>query len=117
MGRIYASPKELNEPQIGGPKFDFDAYEKECDAYLIRLRDWCLKRNPRGGKYVGKIARFGVADGYAQYMVAGIRPVELVHIAIMDAYQFPYVDRLKAKDITTLIDHSEELEKLFARKA
>jgi len=45
-----------------------------------------------------------MADGFAFYMVLSMRPLELMHIPLGDAYQFPYANRLTAKDIESKIN-------------
>mgnify|MGYP003423842355 CR=1 FL=1 len=110
MGKIYSAPKEVKVPD-----FDFSdiaKYRTDCDQYLKDLKAFVL--TIRNGKNVGEIVQFPVADGYAQYMVAGMRPLELIHIPLWDGYSFQYVDRLTAKDIQQQIDSQKALTKLFS---
>jgi hypothetical protein len=57
-----------------------------------------------------------VADGYAQYMVASLSPVELIHLPLWDAWQFDYAGRLTKKDIIEKINQRKAMEKLFSKK-
>lgn len=57
-----------------------------------------------------------VADSYAVYIVASMKPLELVHIPIMDAWEFQYANRLTAKDVKEKIRSEKALQALFAKK-
>lgn len=63
-----------------------------------------------------QLKQFPVADGYAEYMVASMKPLELVHIPLGDAWQFEYAHRLTAKDVQDKIDQQKALEELFNKK-
>lgn len=121
MARIFSPPKgfeppEFKHPEDGNYKDAVRRYHECCNKYVEAIkrsmrdsyRDVC----PEAGKEI----RFQVADGYAVYVVAGLKPVELVHVDVEDAYQFPYVHRLTASDIKKEIKKIEDIKKLFRRK-
>ena len=111
---IFAAPEYIKIPQFKDflkDGFDNKGYMEAEQQYTKELEEYCLENN--SGKYVGKVARFGVADGYAMYMVASLRPLEMIHLPLGDAYNFPYVDRLKAKDFKENIDRQERLAEIF----
>ena len=110
--KVYAAPDAIKKPEINFD--DIKAYEKDCDKYEEDLRAFCLRR--RKGKYTGKVIQFQVADGYARYMVAGNKPMELIHIDLWDGYHFEYVDLLTDKKVIEQIHNQEKLEKLFPKR-
>lgn len=109
MTKIYSAPKEIEVPQLDWK--NISKYKKDSEEYIQKLKEFLIKR--KNEKYVGETINFPVADGYAQYMVASIKPLELVHINLGDGYQFQYVNRLTPKDIKEKIEQQKSLEKLF----
>lgn len=112
---IFKAPKELKLPEIDFANFNYEEYVKAEDKYvedLIKL----VKDTGYKGKNVGKIIRFPVADGYAQYMVISMKPLRLIHLELGDAWHFQYIERLTAKDVQDKIDGEKALEKLFGGK-
>ena len=109
MAKVYSAPTEIKVPEL-----DFRnvaQYRKDCEQYKADLKEYLLKRNK--GEYVGETIQFPVADGYAEYMVASLKPVQLVHIPLWDGWDFEYAHRLTAKDIKEKIDNQKKLAKLF----
>lgn len=90
-----------------------DKYQELEDKWLEDLQAW-IKKNFRGGKYIGRTIRFGVADGSAQYMVMklGAKP-ELIHLPLMDAYQFEYAHLMTATEIKKKIDGEDRFDELM----
>lgn len=112
MAKVYSAPSDINKPNLCFS--NIDNYEKESKEYEQQLKDKLVARNPKG-KNVGEIIRFGVADGYARYMVANMKPVELVHIPLDDAWDFAYAHLLTAKEVQESIDREKAMAKLFSR--
>jgi len=115
MAKIFNAPEDIKVPEL-----DFSnigKYHKDCEAFKQQLKDKLRNwYNPDGGENVGEIIRFPAADGYAEYMVASMKPVELVHIPLGDAWTFQYAHLLKAKDVQTEIDKEKAIKKLFDKK-
>jgi len=115
---LFNPPKHLKKPQLEviGKNYNaaFDKLSEDEDKYLVELTDFVKKR--KSGKYIGKVIKFPVADGYAKYMVASVRPLELVNIPFDDEYEFQYIYNLKWKDIRLKIEQEELLNKLFSPK-
>ena len=107
---IYSGIEGIEVPEI--TMSDFNAYQEACEKYIEDLRAVCKKHKPLT-KAVGEIIKFGVADGYALYMVYDMKPLELIHIATMDAYQFEHADLLTAKRVTELIERDKRMAELF----
>jgi len=102
--KIYSAPTSVETPKYNLPKSgenwkDHLEQERKSEIdYIEKLRAFAKTRKPNG-KNVGEVVHFPVADGHASYMVLSMRPLELMHIPLGDAYQFRYVNRLTAKDI------------------
>ena len=52
-----------------------------------------------------------MADGQAQYMVASMQPLELVHVPLNDAYEFEYAYLLTTKEVQQKIDQNKFVER------
>ena len=115
---IFNSPKHIEKPQFTVVNNDYtgalDKLREDEEKFLTELRTFLRKRN--GGKYVGKVVKFQVADGYAKYMVASVRPLELVNIPFDDEYQFQYIYNMKWSDIKARIKYEETLEKIYTNQ-
>ncbi len=111
MATIYNSPEEIKVPEFNWQ--DLEAYRKSEEKFLENLKAFLKRRNK--GKNVGEIIKFPAADGYALYMVASMRPAELVHIPLGDAWHFQYAHLLTAKEIQDKIDQEKAMEELFAK--
>ena len=105
MAKIYRTPDEIKRPSFEG---DWEANEQK---YLKEVKDFCLNR--KKGKNVGEIIKFPACDGYAEYMVASMRPLELIHLEHMDAYTFQYVHLLTAKEVNEQIDNQKRLAEML----
>lgn len=113
MAKAYSPPKN-----IPVPLWDFNCsveenFEKE-QSFIKVLKDYCHDKGSKS-KYTGKILRWGVADGYAQYMVFSLKPLVLIHLPIGDAWHMDacLLRNLKMKDVKELIDSQERLAKFF----
>jgi hypothetical protein len=106
---IFNPPSEIKVPKLSFS--DVEGYRKACDKFIEDLRAFLKKR--KDGKNVGEVIKFPVADGYAMYMVASMKPLELVHIPLWDAWDFQYAHLLNAKEVQKKIDQEKALEELF----
>jgi hypothetical protein len=109
MAKIFNPPSSIIQPEFDWK--NIDAFYSAQEKYISDLKDFCLKR--KKGKDVGEVIKFQVADGYAEYMIASLRPLELIHIPVADAYKFPYIERLTEADIVQKLDFQNKLKKLF----
>jgi len=110
--KVYAAPECIEPIVLDG---DWKNWQKHEDRYTTDLQKWCKGENP-SGKLVGEIVRFPVADGFAAYMVLRLRPLELIHMEIGDAWHFQYVERLTVKDIQEQVKSNQFLAKLLAKR-
>jgi len=123
MAKIYDAPQEMKTPdftydQNGHP--DIQKYKEDNEKYIKELKVLLLKRkNILSGtwsgpeKYVGEIVRFPVADGHAEYMVASMKPLELVHLPLSDAWYAADVHLLTAKEVTERLVSEKKMKELF----
>jgi hypothetical protein len=117
MATIYNVPKGLEHPIFNWK--EVQKYRNDIKDHENRLREWVVKRCIDGGKptkHVGEVIKFPVADGYAEYMVACMKPLQLIHLEYYDGYSFEYANRLKAKDVEDKINQQNALKKLFTAK-
>lgn len=117
MARIYNAPSEIKLPEFNWK--DLKASKEAELKYEADLKQYLIERNARERKDitdVGEILSFPVADGYARYMLARMEPLELIHIALDDAYEFQYVGRLTVADVKDKIKSNKELAELFAKR-
>ena len=110
MAKIYDLPDGIEVPSLDVK--DIKGYDVKCNELRDKLRKW-LKDNGFTGKHSGTCISFPVADGYAEYMVVNLRPVQLIHIPVWDAWQSPHAEYLTAKEITDKIEADIRLAKLF----
>lgn len=113
MAKVYLLPDGFNAPDFNWE--DINQYEKDCLELVERLKKWCIERNNQ--KNVGEIIKFQVADGYAEYMVAATKPVQLIHLPFWDAWQSETASLMTAKAIQDKIDQKIMFDKLFAPKS
>jgi hypothetical protein len=84
MATVYNPPAELPWEEPDYKNYDYRKEQAREDAYAKKLAEWCKSRNK--GDCVGEIVRWGVADGYAQYMVECEKPLRLIHLPFGDGY-------------------------------
>lgn len=117
MATIYTAPDEIKQPSLNFS--NMKNYREESEKYIKDLKEWCINRCLKGGKStlnVGEQIYFPIADGRAYYMVACMKPLQLIHIGLDDAYQFEYAHLLKAKDVQEKLDSQKRLAELFSSK-
>lgn len=113
MAKIYSPPASISVPQ-----FDWQNQEKyrEDEKKFIENLTSFVKRRKKGD-LIGRIIQFPVADGYAQYMVAGLKPVELIHLPLMDGYQSEFADLMTAGRIKEMVRRQDVLNAMFSKKS
>jgi len=112
MAKIFGVPEGFKAPAISSP-FNDKEYLKSCDEYITSLKAWAKAHGT--GKYAGEMVSFPVADGKAVYIVLSLKPVTLIHVDAMDAYQFKYANRLTASDIKEEIMKARAIKQLFTK--
>jgi hypothetical protein len=100
MAKIYDLPDGFTEPQLNFS--NIKGYKAEVEKLFTDLKAWCLERMAKAGvtqEGVGEIIDFPVADGKAMYMVAAMKPLQLIHLTVWDRRGFQYATKLTAKDV------------------
>jgi hypothetical protein len=112
MIKVYAPPEHLKPPKFVARAEDYRDYEKRCDAFVNQVKGWAKSHG--SSVYAGEEVRFPHADGYARYVVMSLKPTALIHLNVGDAWQYPYIERLKATDIVKNIQGAQAMAKLFS---
>jgi len=112
MAKVYSGVDGIKAPEF---MQDFDKYEKACDEYVEAVKACAKKNNPTCPE-AGEEIYFPVADGNARYIVYNLKPVELIHLHVMDAWHFQYANRLTAKDVRNEIGRQQALAEIFGGK-
>lgn len=100
---------------MDGGRFDYDAYSERCRQYERDTEAFIRTELGGKGKYVGKIIKFPVADGYAQYMVW--TTTKLIHLDEVDGWHaHPALIRgLRSQDVIEMVEREERMQALFSR--
>lgn len=113
--KIYSLPEHLEALVPNIFKVRGKDYQKLEEEFIETVAKFCQDYNPKQSKdYIGKVIRFQIADGYAEYMVLGLSPVKLIHLPLMDAYQAPDVDLMTTQRVKEKIQAQEKLKSLFS---
>ena len=110
MANIYEVPDSIKVPLFNWN--DLDKYEDEVSKFYYNLRTYLLDNE--NTKNVGKVIKFPVADGCAEYMVASMKPLTLIHLPLMDKWEFQYAHLLTPKEVNQKIESDEAMAKLFS---
>mgnify|MGYP001598554740 CR=1 FL=1 len=111
MGKVFAPPGEAGPAPDCVAVADVDAWLAQEAAYVRKIVAWA-KANGRGPER-GEEIRFPIGDGYACYVVLSLKPVQLIHLPVGDAWQYQYAHRLTAHDIRAKIAQGRFLTALF----
>jgi hypothetical protein len=87
MAKICALPKGITPPKPDYRNFDVKIERKKEEEFLNQLRTWLNENIQERDPLMGTIVRTHVADGYAQYMVCGIKPFAMIHLPLGDAWR------------------------------
>lgn len=117
MNKIFKAPKGFNAPNISKYQNNFNQYWKDCEKYVGSIKK-ALKDNYRSTcKEAGEEITFPVGDGKARYIVATLKPVQLIHVDTGDAWHYQYIHRLTAADIRNEIKSQKAFNKLFSKRS
>ena len=104
MAKIFKVPANISY------EFSIENWEEAETKYKQEVKDFVLSiRKP--SKNVGEIVKFSVADGYAEYMIASMRPLELIHLEHGDGYRFMMDHKLDAKTVNAYLSFEKSLKK------
>lgn len=111
MAKIFSAPEEVKIPKLDFN--DVKNWRANDEKYIQELKNH-IQSLGYTGKNVGEVIQFPVADGYAQYMVASMKPLQLIHIPLGDAWQYAHL--LTAKEVQQKIDQTKAIKELFSNK-
>jgi len=114
--KIYSAPKEIKEPTFNFENFNQKKHQEQEDKYIADLKAYLAEKGYTG-KNAGETISFPVADSQAVYMIVSMRPLQLMHVPVGDAWSFQYVDRLTAKDVQQKIDQKIAIAKIFSDRS
>lgn len=98
---------------------DYKEYERQVQAGVEQCRESLANNSTTAhhtGDMVGKVVKFQIADGYAEYMVVSEKPVQLIHLGFGDGYQIPdaHMRGLNLSDIREMVKSEEALARMFS---
>jgi hypothetical protein len=116
MGTIYKAPKGYDPPDLGKyiKSKNVPQYFKDCEDYIERLQEAIKDSYGDVCPEAGELIDFPVGDGKALYVVARLKPIELIHVDTGDGWHYEYIRRLTAADIRKKIRSNRTLRELFA---
>jgi len=112
MGKVYDPPKEITIPKWNH-KEPREVNVAREHAAIEQVKAWAKEHGK--GPEAGEEISFGVADGDARYIIVSLVPVVLIHLPIGDAYQYPFVHRLTAKDIRGMLTLHKKVAAILAK--
>lgn len=114
---IFSAPKHIKMPPFSEytktGRYDREAHNNAEQKYLDELKEFLVQRNK--GEYVGETIQFPVANGYAQYMVASLKPVQLVHLDLGDAWEFAQIHLMTAKAVKEHIERAKAFAAIWKK--
>lgn len=120
--KVYAPPASVEQPEwseyeVDG-QFSIEAMRERDARYITELAAW-VKSRPRSSADAGTVVSYPVADGAAQYMIMRLRPLELIHLPLGDAYRCTAIFErgLTAQDIKAELAWRDRFAKLAAEQA
>lgn len=103
---IYSAPTSVGPPPAVTIR-DWDEYEKQAAEWVESIA--VLARRNGRSKYLGRIYRTPMGDGYAEYVVWRTSPLELIHLETGDAWQMSDIHArgLRLADVKAQIDFED----------
>lgn len=113
MGKIYNTNGIATPPivtsffGVGRSENWLEEYEDKCKEYVEEVKNWAKEKGK--GKYSGEEVYFPHADGYARYVIISLKPLELLHLNVGDAWDLPHIERLTASDLIKKVESQRSL--------
>lgn len=116
MSKVFSPPKSITVPAFDIR--DIKGSQEKEKQFIDQVKAWCKghSKDKENASYVGEVFRIPMADGNALYAVYSLKPVELIHLPVGDAWDSKWANRANAKEIRQQIDGAKHIEKLFALK-
>lgn len=117
MAQAFANPIPAPAFMESDGSWDMASYDARCRAYEAETEKYI--RTELGGKHklTGRIIRFQIADGYAQYMIW--TPTKWIHLDEVDGYHAndATIRGMRAVDVAEWFDHEDRRQAFFAERA
>lgn len=97
---------EIGSP-IDEPKIDWrniELTQARITRWAERMREFAREATGREDEVIGRIVRFQIADGYAEYVVFDTKPLQLVHVPESYNISDAHMRGLTLKDIRALVN-------------
>ena len=107
--QIYEAPTTIKKPEFNFS--DIKGWREEEERYENELRAHCERNGT--GDLKGKVIKIPHADSYAVYMVFSLRPLELIHMEIGDAWDSEFADLVTEAKVREMVKRDEAMAKLF----
>lgn len=118
--KVYGIPEAVPFAPYDWSNYDPDAERAREVEHKEALRQH-LREAGYKGKHTGGIAQFGVADGYAQYMLADGSGAYgrsfLIHLPYGDGWHFQYIANIPKHEIVANIERVNRIAELFGSQA
>lgn len=111
MAKIYTVSDQVQTPELKMP-FNFNEYNKSIEEYKKEV-ERVIRATFKSTPDTGTIIRFGVADGYAEYMIISVKDATMVHLEHADAYRFQFDYKLGSSEIKNQLKMERSFKKLF----
>lgn len=117
MAIAYGNPIPAPDFLDADGRYDHESYMVRCKAYREATERYI--RAELGGKHklTGKVIRFQIADGYAQYMLW--TPTKWIHLDEIDGYHAheATIRGMRTADVVAQIERQERMAAFFAERA
>lgn len=112
--KVYALPDHLHfkDPDFSDYNHEVEMVREE--SHRNEVREW-MRSEGYNGEHTGKIARFPVADGFAEYMLADNGDDSfLIHLPYGDGWNYRDIEFLPREEILKRVEQQEKIDALFA---
>lgn len=113
--KLVDCPEELPFRDADYTNFEINVETARMEAHKRDLKAWLIKSG-HNGKHTGKIIKFSVADGTADYMFADGKTCFLVHLPYFDGYRYPDAQYFPQDEILRRGEAHEKIQALFANE-
>ena len=94
---------------------NIDNYFSECEKYRDDLA--ALAQKNGDDPLIGRTVRWQRADGFAEYIVWNVKPLQIAHVPTGDAWtiEAPLIRGLNRTDIEELVGREQRIAALFSK--
>jgi len=117
MAVAYKNPIPAPEFMEPDGRYDHAGHDARCKAYEAETEKYIRTELDGKHKHTGKILRFPVADGYAQYMLW--TPTKWIHLDEIDGYHAheATIRGMRTADVVAQIERQDRMAAFFAERA